>query len=88
MSEEEKKEEECPECSLSIGLGMSINICKNAKEVDLDCDEIYDKVVKGEMSTEEGFAKIKEAFKDRPEHDRLELIDKLMHNINEEVEEE
>jgi len=66
--EEEKKEEECEECDLKeIPVGVTDEICKTSDGTDKSyCEQLYDKVVKEEISVDEYMDKVIEHIKDDP----------------------
>ena len=70
---EEKTEEECVECKLSIGIGLATTICKEMTS-GLDCEDIREKVLSGDITIEEAFAMIRAPIKGTQEYDTLGYI--------------
>jgi hypothetical protein len=78
------EEESCPACKISVALGMYLNVCKlvDSKE---KCTELYNKVIKEEISPDELFKTVKEKAKDDKEQTEiLEYIDSLVEDAKKE----
>lgn len=66
--EQEQDEEECEECDLKeIPVGVTNEICKTSEGIDLTyCEQLFDKVIKEEISVDEYMDKVTEHVKDDP----------------------
>ena len=84
--EDSNEEESCPACKVSVALGMYLNVCKlvDSKE---KCTELYNKVIKDEISPDELFTTVKEKAKNNKEQTEiLEYIDTLVKDAKEQLE--
>ena len=80
IEESEFPEEECEDCKLSVGVGMALNVCKTLNYPD--CDELYDKIMNGEVDADEVvdmLIKRAKKGKNKEEYDVLKEIKKVMH---------
>jgi hypothetical protein len=76
----DEEEEPCEPCRLSAGLGMYLSICKEVSgDNNNECDILYEKLAKDEITAEEIFKIVREKVKDKPEQlEILKYIDELM----------
>lgn len=84
--DEHSIEENCPNCQIAVALGMYLNVCKlvDSKET---CTELYNKVIKEEISSDELFKMVKEKAKNNKEQiEILEYIDTLVEDAKEQLE--
>lgn len=83
----DEQEPECPQCLLSVGLGMYLNICKTiSTDGGKECDELYEKLAKEEITADDVFNLVREKVKDKPDQmEILKYIDLLV-NGNEKAE--
>jgi len=73
MSEiKEEQEEDCEPCKLSVAIGMYLNVCSQVSEKK-ECDELFDKLTKEEITADDVFKIVKEKVKDKP--DQKEILD-------------
>lgn len=68
MTDEETEEEECEECDLKeVPVGVTNEICKTSDGTDINyCEQLFDKVIKDEMSVDEYMDKVTEHVKNDP----------------------
>lgn len=66
----------CDMCNLATAIGLYLRVCQDIKE--LNCKEIEEKVLKGEMKPEEAFAIIRS--KAKPED--KEILDAIDEELN------
>ena len=52
--EHSNDEENCPNCQIAVALGMYLNVCKLVDNKE-KCTELYNKVIKDEISSDELF---------------------------------
>lgn len=73
-------EEECEPCKLSVGLGMYLSVCKQiSTDGGKECDILYEKLVKDEITAEDVFKIVRDKVKDKPDQrEILEYIDSLV----------
>ena len=72
------EDENCSECSIAVGLGLYLNICKELDTKET-CDELFKKVTNDEISPEDLFKLIKDKARDKPEKlEMLKYIDELV----------
>jgi hypothetical protein len=72
-------EEDCQPCKISAALGMYLSVCKEISTDQKECDILYEKLAKEEISADDVFKIVKEKVKDKPDQkDILEYIDSLM----------
>lgn len=73
-------DEDCAPCKVSAGIGMYLNVCKTiSDDGGKECDELYEKLVKEEITAKEIFEIGPEKVKDKPDQkDILDYIDDLM----------
>ena len=69
----EKTEEECVKCKLQIGLNLATSICNDMTN-DIDCEDLRDKVLNGELTIEQMFTTIRAPIKGTQEYDTLGYI--------------
>jgi len=75
MTDEKEKEENCSVCKIAVAAGMALNICKKFENKE-KCDELFDKLVKEDISPKELFDLIREKAKNNK--DDLELLDYIV----------
>lgn len=80
-------EEDCQPCKLSVGIGMYLNVCKTiSTDGGKECDELYEKLAKEEITADDVFNLVREKVKDKPDQmEILAYIDSLV-NGNEKAE--
>jgi len=85
-TKKEEEEEECPSCKIAVGLGMYLNVCEQLDSKET-CEELFNKVIKEDISPKELFNIVKEKAKDSPEKlEMLKYIDGLIDTALEEEE--
>ena len=72
MSKE--NEESCPECVTNIAMGFLLKVCKQSLSNKLDCKDLTERYLRGEITEDQIAEKIKDAARNDPE---------LMEDINE-----
>jgi len=50
---EAKNEEKCTPCELSVAAGMVLNVCKELNASDLNCSDLEEKFLAGEITLKE-----------------------------------
>lgn len=84
LVEDKKEDEECPSCKIAVGLGMYLNVCKELDSKET-CEELFNRVIKDDISPKELFDIVKEKAKDSPAKlDMLKYIDGLIDTALEE----
>lgn len=73
-------DEDCAPCRVSTAIGMYLNVCKTiSDDGGKECDELYEKLVKDEITAKEIFEMVRDKVKDKPDQkDILDYIDDLM----------
>ena len=69
-----KDEESCPECVTNVALGFLFKVCKESLSKKLDCKDLSERYLRGEITENQVAEKIKDVAKDDPE---------LMEDLNE-----
>jgi len=71
--------EKCTSCDLAAGVGLVLGICEKLKPEGIDCDDLYQKVVKGELTPDEVVEIVRSKVKDKKAVEDINLIHSLMH---------
>lgn len=83
MTDEKEKDEDCSVCKIAVSLGMALSICKQL-DSKKECDELFEKVTKEDISPKELFDIIKQKAKDKPEQlDLINYIEELAGGLEE-----
>ncbi len=69
-----ENKEPCPECVTNIALGFLFKVCKESLSKKLDCKDLSERYLRGEISEDQVAEKIKDAARADPE---------LMEDLNE-----
>ena len=78
-------ESECRECRVAVALGMYLDICREMNVEELDCEDLYGKVIRNKITPQEVFDTIKR--KAPPEkREVLEYIDWMKEQRMEDLE--
>jgi hypothetical protein len=64
--------EDCQPCRLSAALGMYLSVCKEVSGDATECDLLYEKLTKEEITADEVFKLVREKVKDKP--DQIEIL--------------
>lgn len=71
-------EEPCEPCRLSAALGMYLSVCKEVSGDAKECDLLYEKLSKEEITPDEVFKIVRDKVKDKPDQKEiLDYIDEL-----------
>lgn len=76
-NEETGEEEECEPCKVGVILGISKYVCEQSvsgEEQKRECDDLYDKVVSGEIAVADFIAKVREKVTDPQDLKTLDSI--------------
>jgi len=74
LREVANREKQCPKCISSVAMGFFFRICHQSLSDKLDCKDMSERFLRGELSAEQVAKEIKDAAKDDPE---------LMEDLNE-----
>ena len=77
--EKQAEEEDCEPCRFAVGIGITVNICKELKKSgkDIDCEDL-EKAVKDETITVKEFVEqIGERIKNTGDKDQYEVFDEV-----------
>jgi len=74
-----KDNESCPSCELAVAIGTNLRVCRKIGNKKI-CKELFDKVVKDEISPEDVFKKVRKMAIGRPdETEILDEVDRFIH---------
>jgi hypothetical protein len=73
-TEHVKDEEPCPKCVANIAMGFYFKVCKESLSGKLDCKDLSEQFVRGEISEDQVAEKIRDVARSDPE---------LMEDLNE-----
>jgi len=69
-----ENKEPCPKCVTNIAMGFMFKVCKESLSDKLDCKDLSERFLHGELSAEQVAKEIKDAARDDPS---------LMEDLNE-----
>jgi hypothetical protein len=69
-----ESEESCPKCVTNIAMGFLLKVCKESLSNKLDCKDLTERYLRGEISEDQVAEKIKDVARNDPQ---------LMEDINE-----
>lgn len=81
MTEEKKEddEEDCEACNVGVILGITKYVCDDqGPENKKSCDELYEKVVMGELKVSEFVAEVKKKVKDPMDLKTLTSVEEVL----------
>ena len=70
----EKNKESCPKCVTNIAMGFFFKVCKESLSDKLDCKDLSERYLRGEITEDQVSEKIRDVAKSDPE---------LMEDLNE-----
>ena len=78
LQEVADREKPCPKCITNIAMGFFFRICHESLSGKLDCKDLSERFLRGELSPEQVAKEIKDAARDNPElMEDVEEIDRI-----------
>lgn len=72
------REKPCPKCVTNVAMGFFFKVCHESLSDKLDCKDLTERYVRGELSPEQVAREIKDAARDNPSlMEDVEEIDRI-----------